>query len=194
MHSLILCFDILEDVLVCCMSHQLEVMPLASLKKCLLDAALILESSSFLKFRLQIVLCLIVAGTEQTELNMLLTAEKKNLCSLMENFHSVSSADEILVLLRKIKSLAVIPANRFIMRKIEVLSILETLVEKDAELPSVVELAAELICKLLSDQPDETADENHNDLEMMEKFMNACFKGKLTPYYLLYILHFFCNQ
>ena len=86
--------------------------------------------------------------------------------------------DELSVALRKLNSLTIIPANRTLLRRQKLLSILERLSEKHAG-TDIEGLSAELICTLLSDPPDEVEEEN-DLLNIFETFMTACFKGNFN--------------
>ena len=150
-----------------------ETLPLTTIRKCLTDLKVL--SYPPLKVQGQILLCFLVTEAD-CELFQELCIEEKVVVDIIHQVGSCDDIDELSVALRKLKSLAIIPGNRTLLRRHKLLSILENFSEKHAD-TDIEGLSAKLICTLLSDPPDEVEEKKDDLLNIFETFMTACFKG-----------------
>lgn len=172
--SLQLCFEILEDLLYGGVVFDIA-LPLPDIKKHLVDLQILRNRGHPFRLKAQILLCTLVSDADDNLLPDLCVADKF-IADLVQQLTSCEDLHSLTVTLQKVKSLAKISGNRVALRKFKVLPALETLSEKYAG-SSVEEIAADLICILLSD-PQDDINEEDNPLAILESFMTACFEGR----------------
>ena len=171
--SLYLCFEILEDLLYGSIVFNVT-LPLSDIKKSLVDLQILRDIGHPFRLKAQILLCALVSDTDDKLLPDLCVTDKF-MVDLIQRLGSCDDLDKLVVTLNKVKSLAKISSNRVILRKFKVLPALEKLSEKHTG-SSVEDIAADIICTLLSDPQDDS--EEDNPLATFEAFMAACFEGK----------------
>ena len=171
--SLNLCFEILEDLLYSSIIFNVT-LPLSDIKKSLLDLQILRDSGHPFRLKVQILLCALVSDADDDLLPDLCVTDKF-IVDLIQRLGSWEDLHKLTVTLKKVKSLTKISSNRVVLRKFKVLPALEKLSEKHSG-SSVEDVAADIICTLLSD-PQEDIEED-NPLATFETFMTACFEGK----------------
>ena len=155
------------------MKTDQNVLPLAAIKKCLLDLR-ILKYHSSLTLQCQVIISFLVSESD-SELHTELCVEKKAIVGFINKLKECDNLETLLQGLQKMKALTKIPGNRVLMRQCDFLEFLESISEEHAD-STVESVSAELICMLLSDPPDELEDKQ-SPLHNFERFMTACFEG-----------------
>lgn len=126
------------------------------------------------RLKAQISLCALVSDADD-DLLPDLCVTNKFMIDLIQRLGSCEDVNKLVVILKKVKSLAKVSDNRAVLRKLKVLPALQKLSEKHAG-SSAEGIAADLICTLLSDPQDDV--EEDNPLATFEAFMTACFEGR----------------
>lgn len=153
------------------------VLPVDIIRECLLGLNFSLFHPS-LQFQCKLLICSLLDTNDSTTL-IELSIDKKSLIEFVDHLQSCNTIQELEVELKKAKALTKIPANCFLLKQSEILSILEVLIAERFTGTIIEDLSAELICTLLSDQHEDNVlqkDENFS-LASFEKFMAACFNG-----------------
>ena len=159
MRSLDICLVILEDLLYSTCTSLLDVGSREVISKVLMDGGII--KVEFLRYRAQLILCLLLDQQEGEKMQSSLTIASKIVTEGIKP--SLASAvhdhEGMLVLVRKMAALAQYPGNRSLMRQNGLLEVLEVTLDKFAG-SKVEDQLAGLICSLLSDEQQEPFQKN----------------------------------
>ena len=132
------------------------------ISKALVDSGII--EVEFLRYRAQLILCLLLDQREGEKMQSSLTVASKIVTDSIKP--SLASAvhdhEGMLVLVRKMAALAQYPGNRLLMRQNGLLEVLEVTLEKFAG-SEVEDQLAGLICSLLSDELQEPSQKPEGD-------------------------------
>ena len=181
--SLGLCMDILQDMILYGLKENEDRL---TIKKSLMDIQVL--NYPFLKPRSQILLCCLI-GDDDCELLQQLCVEEKVIKDIVQQLELQDNVFDLVMNLRRIESLAKVRENAILLKHHRILQSLESIMEMYPK--SEVETLSAKLIYYLSESFDDL--EEKNPFDMLEKFITACFKGKVIVLLLIVFLANFKN-